>query len=333
MLSLNILQAQDVHFSQFYMAPLNQNPAMAGAINNLETRLIYRNQWSTVAVPYKTYAASVDMRMKKKRAKTGFWGLGLNFYNDESGSSRLTTTVANLSTTYHVNLNKYNTLGFGFQTGFGQRRVSTSDFQWGSQFISGSFNGALPSGESYETPSFMYLDLTGGLVWAFNNNAGKKKVTGNNFKQGTMGFSIFHFNRPQYSFNATGERLYIRYVFHGDYLLSIPSSKFAINPGYIIYSQGPNREILFGGMIRYDMIPESKYTGAFNGGGLFLGAYMRAGDAIIIASKFELGDYSIGISYDLNTSDLRASTNGRGGLELSLRYINRTGKFGTPAKY
>jgi len=326
-------KAQDMHFSQFSMAPLMQNPAMAGAVNNFETRLNYRNQWGSVGVPYKTFGASIDARLRKKKSKTGFWGLGLNFFNDESGSARLSSTVANLSSTYHVTLNQFNTLGFGFQTGLGQRSINTANLQWGSQYVNGSLNTSLPSGESFESPSFMYLDLTGGMVYSYNNTAGRKKVTGNNFNQGTLGFSIFHFNRPQYSFNRSGERLYIKYVAHGDFLFSLPGTKFAINPGFLFYSQGPNKEILLGGMIRYDLIPESKYTGAFNGGGIYAGAYIRARDAVVVATRFELSDYSIGISYDINTSDLRASTNGRGGLELSLRYINRNVRFGAPAKY
>lgn len=333
LLSLHLLNAQDIHFSQFSMAPLVQNPAMAGAVNNLEARLNYRNQWGSIGIPYKTFAASIDARMKKGKSKTGFWGFGVNFYNDESGDSRLTSTIANISTTYHVTINPYNTLGFGFQTGMGQRSINTSNFQWGSQFVQGSgFISSLPSGESFETPSFMYLDLTGGLVYSYNNTAGRKKVTGNNFNQGTLGFSIFHFNRPEYSFNRTGERLHIKYVAHGDFLFSIQGTKFAINPGFLFYSQGPNTEILMGGMIRYDLIPESKYTGAFNGGGIFAGAYIRARDAVVVATRIEVGDWALGISYDINTSTLRSATGGRGGLELSLRYINRSVRFGAPAK-
>jgi type IX secretion system PorP/SprF family membrane protein len=331
--SITLLRAQDIHFSQFGMAPLLQNPAMAGAVNNFEARLNYRNQWGSIGVPYKTYAASIDARMKKKKSKTGYWGLGFNFYNDESGDARLSSTVANISTTYHVTINPYNHLGFGFQTGMGQRSINTANFQWGSQFANGNFNASLPSGESFESPSFMYLDLSGGLVYSYNNTAGRKKVMGNNFNQGTMGFSIFHFNRPQYSFNRTGERLYIKYVAHGDFLFSLPGTKFALNPGFLFYSQGPNKEILLGAMIRYDLIPESKYTGAFNGGGIYAGAYVRARDAVVVATRFEIGDYAIGLSYDINTSTLRSATGGRGGLEVSLRYINRSIRFGAPAKY
>ena len=37
---------------------------------------------------------------------------------------------------------------------------------------------------------------------------------------------------------------------------------------------------------------------------------------------FEIGNFEFGISYDLNVSQLRASSNMRGGMELSLRFVN-----------
>ena len=37
---------------------------------------------------------------------------------------------------------------------------------------------------------------------------------------------------------------------------------------------------------------------------------------------FEIGNFALGISYDLNVSQLRASSNMRGGMEISLRFVN-----------
>ncbi|MBL7898554.1 MAG: type IX secretion system membrane protein PorP/SprF, partial [Crocinitomicaceae bacterium] len=59
--------AQDIHFSQFDMAPLQQNPAMAGALYGVEANINYKDQWRTVGAPYKTFAFGYDMRLTKKR--------------------------------------------------------------------------------------------------------------------------------------------------------------------------------------------------------------------------------------------------------------------------
>jgi hypothetical protein len=63
------LFSQDTHFSQFYMSPLTQNPAMTGALYDMQAYLNYRNQWQSVTTPYRTMAASYDMRMNKKKNK------------------------------------------------------------------------------------------------------------------------------------------------------------------------------------------------------------------------------------------------------------------------
>ena len=43
------LNSQDIHFSQFYMSPLNLNPAMTGVMNgNIRLTGNYWNQWASV---------------------------------------------------------------------------------------------------------------------------------------------------------------------------------------------------------------------------------------------------------------------------------------------
>lgn len=313
--------SQDIHFSQFFLAPLYQNPAMAGAENGLEGTMNYRTQWRSITVPFKTYAATVHGRFIKKRSQKNFFAGGVNFFYDEAGDGLLKTTSIILTGAYHVRINKTHKIGAGFSGGYGQRRIDFGNFEWGSQYIDGVFNGSASTGESIMNPTFSYLDFSTGVVWSFDNQAGRLNVTGNNFMRGHAGVSFSHFNRPEYSFNDTGERLYTKLVAHGNFLLSVPGSKFAVNPGFLFYRQGPNRQFLIGSMFRYDLMPESKYTGQFKGAGAYFGAYVRAGDAIVLSSMLEFSNYAIGFSYDANLSNLRPATNGRGGFEVSLRII------------
>ncbi|MEZ5172306.1 MAG: PorP/SprF family type IX secretion system membrane protein [Bacteroidia bacterium] len=322
------LLSQDVHFSQFYMAPLHQNPALAGATAGLEFNTAYRTQWKSVTVPYKTFGSSIHGRFIKKKSQKNFFAAGAQFIYDEAGDGLLKTTTVALSAAYHVRLNKIHKIGLGFSGGWGQRNIDYTNFEWGSQYADGIFNNTLPTGETVGAPNFTYLDFATGLVWSFDNQGGKIRVESNNFLKGSLGVSYFHFNRPDYSFNNTGEKLWGRMVVHGNFLFSIPGSKFAINPGFMVYSQGPNRNILVGSMIRYDILPESKYTGIYKGAGAYLGAYMRAGDALVISSMLELSGYAIGFSYDANLSTLRPASNGRGGFEITLRILGGNSFFG-----
>ncbi len=46
----------------------------------------------------------------------------------------------------------------------------------------------------------------------------------------------------------------------------------------------------------------------------------RLGDAVIPAVQYEFGDWTVGLSYDWNTSDFETATNGRGGMEVAVVY-------------
>ena len=321
------VKAQDIHFSQFFMAPLNQNPALAGIGGRSEASLNYRSQWRSITIPYQTYAFQANSRFGGKKQRNFLAG-GLQMYYDQSGDGLLRTTVVNLTLAAHVSISKYHKLGLGLQGGIGQRRIDFGDLQWGSQYTETGFNAQVASGEVIGNPSFVYPDFSGGFLWSYDNNSGRNRVQGNNFNKGNVGLSMYHFNRPDYSFNNTGERMMTRWVFHGQFLVSLPNSKLAINPGWVAYLQGPNREVLMGSMLRYDVLSESKYSGAFENVGVYLGAFYRWKDAVIVSSLIELGPWGFGFSYDANLSTLRPATNGRGGFEISIRYRGDASAFG-----
>lgn len=320
-------RAQDIHFSQWSMAPLVQNPASAGALNNFEAYLNYRNQWRSITTPFKTYAASAMGKINKGKSKKGYWGAGALFYSDQAGDGSLKTTGGNLVLSRHVKLSKYENLGFGINGGFGQRSINFEQFQWGSQYNGASYDPSAPVGESFQGNSFGYLDLSSGIVYSFNNTSGLVNVTSNNFKQGSFGISASHLNRPNYSFLESGDRLRIRWTAHGEVLWSIKHTPLAIQPGFQIYQQGPSNEILVGSLIRLELLPDSKYTGFYKGGGIFGGVYYRTNDALIFSGMIQLGQYSFGFSYDMNTSKLVAASGGRGAIEFSFRIINQNPYF------
>jgi type IX secretion system PorP/SprF family membrane protein len=317
-----ISRAQDIHFSQFYMAPLTQNPALAGYNHDYQAILIYKTQWQSVPSPYKTSAGSFDMKLGKKKANKGFLATGVNFLSDKAGDSQMGTTMADLSLVYHVRVSRYGTLGGGLQGGFVQRTINTSAMQWGNQFDGVKYNSALESGETAGSINKTYADFGGGVLWNYNNTAGEKNVTDNHDLKVNIGASAFHLNRPKYSFYGGNERLDIKYVVHGSALISRKNSNIAYNPGFMFYRQGAVQEIYAGGLIRYKLNQDSKYTGLHKGAAISFGGFVRAKDAAVAAMLFEYSHYAVGFSYDINTSPLRTASNARGGFEISLRFVN-----------
>src|SRR5574337_569733 len=172
--------AQDIHFSQFYLAPLNVNPGLTGAEHDLNVSLNYKSQWSSVAVPFKTMAFGFDMRLNRNKQSKGFFAAGINFYSDKAGDAKLTTSMGTLHLAYHVHLNSKNTLGAGVSAGMGQRSVDMGALKWGTQYDGTSYNASLLSGEPVTgTSSFNFIDFGGGIDWNYEDHAGAKSVAGN----------------------------------------------------------------------------------------------------------------------------------------------------------
>lgn len=314
---------QDVHFSQFYMAPLSQNPALAGSIFDLQGIVQYREQWRSIITPYTTIAASYDMRLNKKRIKEGFWAGGINFYKDNAGSSQMGNSKGAISIAYHVKTGQHHFLGIGLQGGFSQWSVNISNLQWGSQYKGGLYNAGLPSGEDgFPANSFSYIDAGAGVNWTYDNIEGAKRVTDNNELRTTLGFAVFNPLRPSYSLYEGVDKLYAKYVLHGNGLFSFRNSDWAVAPGFFFYRQGPSSQIFAGSLLRYKFKQESKYTGFIKGAAISAGGYYRAKDAMVAAFLLEISNYAIGFSYDINTSYLRQASGTRGGMEITIRFLN-----------
>ena len=312
--------AQDIHFSQFYVSQLITNPATAGALKEITATLNYRDQWRSVTSPYKTFAGSYDMRIFKDRWRNVFLGWGLDVYNDAAGDGNMRTTQADLSFASHVRVSDHQIISAGVMGGFGQRSINYSALTWGAQYDGTILNSSLPSGEPGSSASFVYPDFGAGVLYQFSRDEGY--TSANDKLQANVGFSVSHINQPKVSFySRNSDILYMKYALHGNMFIGIRNSPLSIVPGFVFYLQGPSQEKTGGTMIRYAFKEESKYTSNVNGIALSVGAYYRWSDAIIVSSLLEIANYAVGVSYDVNVSQLRSSTKGFGGAEISLRFI------------
>ncbi len=317
--------AQDIHFSQFNMSPLTLNPAMAGSQHAMEAFLNYKDQWQTVATPYKTVACSYDMRLRtKKSSSKGFFAAGINFFSDKAGDAKMGTTQASLTGAYHVVLNQYNTLGAGLQAGFGQHSMNASAFQWGNQYDVSAFNPALASGETSNIAgAFTYPDFSGGLFWNFDNAMGPDPVINNHAFKANFGVSFYHVNQPAFNYySTTDSKLFMKTIVHGGMLYGFPNTCFSFVPSFVYTKQGPDQEIFIGGLFRYATIrDDAQYKGFKNGAAVSAGVFIRAKDALTATVLMEYANYALGVSYDINTSGLQVASAKKGGLELAIRFV------------
>lgn len=320
-LFINNSSAQDIHFTQFYMSPLNLNPAMTGVMN-CNTRLVanYRNQWAGVLQgdAYNTYSVSYDQKVAVGR--TDYFGIGGSFWGDVAGASRFGSTQGRMSLSYSKKVAGYRKkasyIVFGADLGVTQRRVRQGDLRWPNQHDgNGGFNAALPSNEIFSDQDFLFADLSAGLLYF------SVMERDNTF---WAGMSAHHLNQPNVShLGDPDQRLYSRYTFHAGGTFELKKGLSAV-PGALFMTQGPHREYNIGSALRFALGNSRVVTQSWQ-----LGVWYRFGnkvegglhsDAFIFATRLDYEYYGLGFSYDYNISGLSQAGSANGAFEFSLNY-------------
>lgn len=314
------ISAQDVHFSQYRMTPLMVNPANAGFNYDLRAIANYREQWKSVATPFKTSAFSFDMNLTKDSRKRATLGIGLQFLNDKAGDAKMGMTQGNLNISSAIKLDNLSKLSFGIMAGFGQRSIDYSNLRWENQYASGAYNSNLVSGENLSPNSFTYLDAGAGFAWSYGKDQGF--ITQNNGVKVNFGASFYHFGLPSTSFIGTpSEKMNTKLIVHGNMELGKTNTNLTFIPEVYFLQQGAQREILVGNVFRYLINEGSHFTGFVKTSAISLGLNYRLKDALITSIQLDYANYSIGFSYDFNLSSLSTISNSRGGFEFSLRFV------------
>jgi len=320
-LALTFTKAQDIHFSQFFQAPVLNNPGNAGVFNgDFRAILNYRSQWGSIGNPFKTYAFSADGSFMKNKWRNAFLGYGLFAFKDVAGETQFATTNINATLSGVVNLDRNNSLSLGIQGGYVARSINYGNLRWDNQWNGFYYDSNLPAGEVVNLGNYNFIDASAGLVWTYGQNA--LNMNSNDQFSARMGLAIYHINRPkQILTNGDLDKLYSRFSLFGEFHYGVKNTRYAFRPKFMYYQQGKQKELNIGMFFRYMIREESKYTGIFKGVSASLGAFYRAGDAFIPALLLEVANYSIGFSYDMNVSKLSNASNGNGGFEISLRFI------------
>ncbi|MFZ4057157.1 MAG: PorP/SprF family type IX secretion system membrane protein [Ferruginibacter sp.] len=309
--SVHNTSAQDIHFSQFFEAPLLRNPALAGLFSgDMRIQSVYRTQWQSVTTPYQTVSVNGEFKIPVGKNED-FMTVGGQILYDKAGTVAMTATHVLPVLNYHKSMsadrNMY--LSLGFMGGFVQRRIDRSKVTTNSQFDGTGYNGSLADGETFNRPSYSYFDGTAGL--SFNSQIGQ--ADDNNL---FLGISYHHFNKaPKVSFYGNTEfEMIPKWVYSAGLRLSTTDNSYITFHGD--YSkQGPHTEIIGGALYTYklDDTENPKYL-------VHAGAFMRWKDAVIPVAKLEMRPLSISVSYDANISQLSAASRGRGGFEMGLTY-------------
>jgi type IX secretion system PorP/SprF family membrane protein len=304
-------RAQDIHFSQFYETPLLRNPSLAGIFTgDYRIQTVFRDQWNSFADAYRTGSLNAECKWPVGRG-SDYFTTALEVLYDKAGTAALTTTELLPALNYHKSLSNERSmyLSLGFMGGLVEKSLDLSKVTTNSQYNGTAYDPALPNGETILTPNVRYLD--GSLGISFNTSFGPDN-------QNTMyaGFAYHHLNRPKNSFykNPTIE-LDPKYVFSAGVKSVI--NDYSFFTFYADYSrQGSAVETIGGVLYSYKLGNDPDYNPyIFSLGGMF-----RWNDALAPVVKLEMSSFTVGLSYDVNVSQLNTVSNSRGGFELSLSY-------------
>jgi type IX secretion system PorP/SprF family membrane protein len=318
--SLQLAKAQDPHYSQFYYSPFIVNPALTGNIEgNWRVGLNYKNQWGSISAPsvYSTPSVWGDVRLYNGRFTGNSFGIGGIVLADRAGDGNLTTTSAMLSAAYHQALDNSGNfhLSAGGNLGWCQKSIDLARLDFYDEFTGTGFQEGFASADPIFNSAFSYFDVGGGIAFS-------GLLT--DYSRINLGASLHHVSKPTESFYVVerSNQLGIRYAVHGTATIGV-KNKMYIFPSALYQLQTSAQELVAGVNFGYNFSVSRYRVGTI----VYAGSAIRANDAVIPTIGMMTQGLKVGLSYDVNISDLQAASSGQGGFEVAVVYTG-----GTPPK-
>jgi type IX secretion system PorP/SprF family membrane protein len=313
--------AQDINFSQFYDLPLLRNPSLAGLFSgDIRITSAYRNQWQSVTVPYRTFGLGFEYKKPIGENSDDFFTYGLQLSSDVAGDSKLSRTQVFPVFNYHKSLgNKNTSLSAGIMGGPVMQRFDPSKLRFDDQFVNGSYSPANPTKQTFSSTKLTYWDAAAGLCFS--------GVAGTDTRY-YIGVGMFHFTQPKVAFQQQND--------------IVLNHKWVVNAGFsapvadadriIFYAdyfmQGGARQAQGGLLWNHDLVQYDEEQKISISGGAF---YRGGNDAFMPVVKLDYYQYSVGVSYDVNSSKLKSASQYRGAYEVTLSYKAFNSRYNTSA--
>ncbi|MDA8693134.1 PorP/SprF family type IX secretion system membrane protein [Saprospiraceae bacterium] len=317
------LIAQDLHYDQFYNAPLSVSPALTGIFNGDERfSASYRDQGRSIPVPYQTVSLGYDRKIYPKRNKKGFFGVGGFFNYDKQGDSDLRLLNLNLAGSYTRLLNSRNAITLGALVGYANRAFDPVNLTWDSQFntTTNTFDPSLSSNESFDFENFNFVETSLGLNYRWQKSARTKL---------DLGVGAYHLTQPSSRFyNSVTQDLPIRLAFYGIYSRKL-TEKLDLQLDALYQRQTSYREVLAGGYLNFYLKNQRGSQRQVRVGG----GYKFNADVLFFKLGFQLNQWFVAASYDLDFSrfaDQHPGASGRGPeihLQYIIKHVKPPGKF------
>lgn len=318
------VKAQDPHFSQFFSSPLTLNPALTGKFDgNFRIAGNYRDQWPAISKTFVTSTFSIDAPILTSRIQEiDALAIGVMGMNDRTANGILKSNFISASVAYHKGLDEdgLQQLGFGFQGSYGNHKMDGFALKFEDGLTANGTWATSPTEPiNQQVIGVNYFDFNAGLLYNGSTDG---------FNNFYLGASMYHINKPKYTFQGGFYTLNPRLTLHSGGYLPIGEYK-TLHMSALHSRQAGAFETVVGGAVAFNVNydeenPTSFYAGVWS-------RFNNQTDALIPYLGFEFSDFRIGATYDVNISSLKSASQSRGGLEVSLIYIKRPpGKKGIP---
>jgi len=225
---------------------------------------------------------------------------------DVAGTSVLTSTKVYGSVAYHQMINAGSLVSLGFNVGWANKNINTSNLsfpsQWNGQFFDAHQTTVAPK---LDYNNINYLDMQVGMNYAYFPNDRAYL---------NAGFSAMHINQPKESFfndqPGIDNRIPVRYngFLNGSFKIN---DMVILNPNAYVSVQAKSYEIVGGLNAQYNLSGDGEKT-------LTAGLYYRYKDAVIPMIGLGVKDIVFTFTYDATMSGLKNFNNTRGAFEFSL---------------
>lgn len=317
LISFSLLKtsAQDPNFSQFFASPLSLNPALTGKFNGMfRVAGNYRNQWPSISNAFITSTASVDFGILQNRlVPEDTWGVGFVAMTDKTANGILSSNYFSVTTAYHkgLDIDGLHQIGVGFQGTYATKRLDGQKLNFEEELDQfGGWSNPTTEPVNDRQVNVNYLDVSTGFLYNGSTNGY------NNFYFGT---SVYHINKPKESF--LGDGFYVlnpRVTVHAGGYFPVAANA-QVHLSMLHSRQAGAVNTVVGGAVAFNLNNDMEE----NPTNVYFGSWYRFNDALIPYMGLEFGEFRIGASYDVNTSNLSAASQRQGGIELSIIYIKR----------
>lgn len=300
------VKAQDIHFSQYFNAPLTVSPSNTGNYDgDWRVMGIYRSQWKRIDKPFVTNSIGADKNFYVFNQRISG---GILIINDKSAGT-LNVQKILVSGAYHKELDIHNFHG-GLQLGRVSKSIRPSEETYPNQFnrATGLFDPELPSGETQLQESLSYFDI---------NIGGGYHIKLDKFTP-FISLALFHVNTPKESF-INDNKLKSRKAINIGAMYDV-NQNFSVEPGFLLMTTAKANEFLLGSNLHYKLDPNPVSFTSVYAGIHYRDGINRISDAYFLTAGVKYKSYTVGISYDRNISDLSIATDHRGAFEISFIY-------------